>query len=537
MPVRTPFAFRGWTTCALAVSLLLVYVSMPTRNHYWDGIGFALNIEGVEQDESGHYFSGDVLGPVYYNPNHLMYNAIGRGIYLSLKSVAPAIRALDVLVMWSILSSVAASCMLFHLLLRVTARYMVSIWLTLLFAFSATWWKFSTDANAYVPGTAALMICALLVARRKGPSVLLIGLFHALAMLIHQIAICFYPAMLVAIWAHRAWPNRTARTRAVLVYTAVSGGSVAGAYLAVWFVMLRRSADPGMFLAWITSNGSDVLARKPFFAHATDMLLANLRTLFGGRVSLALGHIDVSLLIPVAVIVALCAVLIVRALWRREWRFPLWTFQASVHFPLVWLAGFLAFLSVWLTEYPYYRLFCLPAFVLMLGSLLRRTNLRGRQLSHPLPAFVVLMASLNLVMYIGPYAQVEASPPLHIALQARAIWTGDVVVYYDRFTCDNWWMKYFNMRTRWRKAELGRHGLLAKEVHGTIGSGHRVFLDTGVLAHLEANSEDPNSSELNLSRGPKLGISDGKHHIQFVEIFRSDRLDRFLQKPHWTGGP
>ncbi len=498
--------------------LLAVYLVLPTRNHYWDGIGFALNIEGVEQNESGHYFSDQTLGPVYYNPNHLMYNALGRVLYVSLKSVAPGIRALDVLVLWSILSSVAASCMLFHLLLRVTAQYMVSIWLTLLFAFSATWWKFSTDANAYVPGTAALMICALLVARRKGPSVLLIGLFHALAMLIHQIAIFFYPAMLVAIWVHRAWPNRFARARGVLVYTAVSGGSVAGAYLAVWFLALRRPADPMMFLAWITSNGLDVLSRKPFFAHVASMLLANLRTLFGGRVSLALGHIHVGLLIPVVVIVVLCAVLIVRSLWQQEWSRPRWPLPASVHFPLVWLAGFLAFLSVWLTEYPYYRLFCLPAFVLLLGSLLRRTHLRGRQLSHPLPAFVVLMTALNLVMYIGPYAQVEASPPLHLALQAREIWKGDVVVYYAKFTCDNWWMKYFNMGTRWRKADLDRHGVLAAEVRGVIGSGRRVFLDTGVLAHLESTSEDSTNSGLILSKGRKLGVSGNKHQIQFLEI-------------------
>ncbi len=519
MSVRTASSRRGLTTCALAVFLLLVYAALPTRNHYWDGIGFALNIEGVDQDEGGHNFSGGALSPVYYNPNHLLYNAIGRVLYFSLKAIAPGIRALDVLVLWSILSSVAASCMLFHLLLRVTARYMVSIWLTLLFAFSATWWKFSTDANAYIPGTAALMICALLVAQRKGPSVLLIGLFHALAMLIHQIAICFYPAMLVAIWAHRAWPNRVARARAALVYLAVSGGSVTGAYLAVWFMALQRPADPRMFLDWITLNGSDVLSRKPFFLHATDMLLANLRTLFGGRVSLALEHIDVRLLIPMAAIVALCAVSIVRALWQRDWRRPLWTISDGVHFPLVWLAGFLAFLSVWLTEYPYYRLFCLPAFVLLLGSLLRRTNLRGHQFSHPLPAFVVLTASLNLVMYIGPYAQVEASPPLHLALKARSIWTGDVHVYYDRFTCDNWWMKYFNMGTNWRKADLGQHGLFAEEVHGLIESGGRVFFDAGVLDHLEANSEQHRNSGLTLSRGLKLGISDRKHHIQFVEIY------------------
>lgn len=507
-----------WTTCTLALLLLVVYTLAPTRNHYWDGVGFALNIEGIAQNEDGHNVTGEAPGAVYYNPNHLLYNFIGRALYLPLKTVAPGIRALDVLVLWSIISSVAAACMLFHLLLRTTARYMVSIWLTLLFAFSATWWKFSTDANAYVPGTALLTLCAALVARRKGPAVVAIGLCHALAMLIHQIAICFYPAMLVALWAHQAWPDRLARVRAVVVYTLVSAGSVTSAYLAVWFVALRRPADPVAFLRWITFNGSDVLTRKPFFSHAADMLLANLRVLFGGKLSLALGFMDFSLLILPLGLIVLCVGLIVRALWRQDWRRSAWALPVGVNFPLIWLAGFLIFLSVWLTEYPYYRLFCLPAFVLLLGSLLRRTKLRGRQLSHPLPAFVVLMASLNLVMYIGPHARVEASPPLRVALQARERWTGDVVVYFDKFNCDNWWMKYFNMDSKWRNADLARVELFVAEVRGAIRSGNKVFLDAGVLAYLSANPEAQKSFGMSLALGQAFGISNAKHHIQFVEV-------------------
>ena len=37
----------------VASFLILLYVGLPTKNHYWDGIGFALNIEGIGEDGDG----------------------------------------------------------------------------------------------------------------------------------------------------------------------------------------------------------------------------------------------------------------------------------------------------------------------------------------------------------------------------------------------------------------------------------------------------------------------------------------------------
>ncbi|MCX6595224.1 MAG: hypothetical protein NTV70_02510 [Acidobacteria bacterium] len=516
---------------------MLIYWAAPTRNHYWDGIGFALNIEGVSQDEVGHQLREDPAGDVYYNPNHLLYNALGRALYRVVKSALPATRALDVLVGWSILSSVAAACMLFHLLLRRTGQQALSLWLTLLFAFSATWWKYSTDANAYVPGTAVLILCALLAARKGKQPVVLIGLGHALAMLLHQIAICFYPAMMVAIWKHPAWPDRAARYRAMLRYSLSAGVSVAVSYVAVWLAVLGRPADPKAFLAWVTFNGSDVLTRKTMAGWLADMWVANIRVFFGGKASLALSYLEWPLLIPVALVVTSCALLLGRALWRQrtlwqkrtqwqkrtewqkrtQWRWPQWKPGGEQAFALVWLGSFLAFLSVWLTEYQYYRLFCLPALILWLGAWLKDTSFRVRW-SDPLPAFVVLMASLNFAMYIGPYARVEASPPLKVALEARNVLAEDGVVYFTHFDCDNWWMKYFNMGTTWRQAPLDNPEELAAEVDALLRSGRRVYFDTTLYGQLSAS----NRAKLRLSKAFKfdhaLGFANRKHHIQFVEV-------------------
>ena len=517
LPLRLGVA---WTTCALALILLLIYWAAPTRNHYWDGIGFALNIEGIPQDEVGHQPHASHAGDVYYNPNHLLYNAIGRGLYAPLKSLAPGIRALDVLVGWSIASSVAAAAMLFHLMLRVTGQGALSLWLTLLFAFSATWWKFSTDANAYVPGTAVLVLCAVWATRRGRQPVALIGLTHALAMLLHQIAICFYPAMLVAIWMHPAWPDRAARWRAMLRYSVAVGVSVAAAYLTVWLAALGRPADPKSFLVWVTFNGSDVLTQKTVAGRLADMWLANFRVFFGGKASLALSYLEWPLLIPVALVVAFCALLIGRALWRQlaEWRWPQWKLGGEQAFALVWLTSFLAFLSVWLTEYQYYRLFCLPAFILWLGAVLKDTKWRVHRWSDPLPAFVVMMASLNFGMYIGPYARVDASPPLRVALEARNVLAKDGVVFFTEFHCDNWWMKYFNMGTIWRQAALDHQEELSAEVDCLLRSGRRVYFDTTLYGKLAGANRARQLLNETFTFNHALGFANRKHHIQFVEV-------------------
>src|SRR5262249_25137907 len=129
--------------------ILIVYSSFPTRNHYWDGIGFALAIE----DSGG-------LTRALFNPNHLFYNFFGYLIYHSIHWLIPGLRALDILCGLSILLSVSSIYVLYSMLsLTLRDRYH-SVCLSLLLAFSATWWKFSTDANSYIPSLFFLILPA-----------------------------------------------------------------------------------------------------------------------------------------------------------------------------------------------------------------------------------------------------------------------------------------------------------------------------------------------------------------------------------------
>ena len=568
--------------------LFSVYFAFPARNHYWDGIGFALNIEGVPQDHIGHQPEfhatgwpggqhGD--GAIYYNPNHLLYNAAGRALYVTAKAAWPQVRALDVLVWWSIASSLLTSCLVFLLTLRFTGRVRASFWITLLFASTATWWKFSTDANAYVPSTALLVCCAWLLSDRQKPPVAAIAALHAGAMLLHQIAIWFYPAVWVALWMHRSWVirgraekdaaggNRAGRATALAAYSALSAGLVTAAYLAVWFGALERPWDLRAFASWITFNGGDVLDRQPFGAHLLHLWRGTLRVFVGGKLSLAWQYTPLAVWVPAGALAAFALVSLLRSAWNQlgslskasarlpksaevtevpevpvpestvalvpeggaaAARMPAARISSAPRsampralprgalFLAAWLGAFALFLCVWLTEYPYYRLFCLPGLFILAAALGRRHLPRRLDLRHPLPACALLLAVLNFVLYIYPHSRPEASPPLQVALAARDNWPPSAVVYFADFNCDNWWLKYFNMHTRWRRPSKDPR-LLLTELRSALRNGDRVYLDTGMLQRLE----DPRlrtALDHEFVWPDSFGISTAKHNIRFAEI-------------------
>jgi len=66
--------------------------------------------------------------------------------------------------------------------------------LTLLFALSATWWKFSTDANAYIPSVFFLLLGFYLVLPDRKPRPLVLALTFFAAMCFHQLAVIALPA-------------------------------------------------------------------------------------------------------------------------------------------------------------------------------------------------------------------------------------------------------------------------------------------------------------------------------------------------------
>src|SRR6476659_4659572 len=69
----------------LFIVLIIIYLSFPTRNYYWDGITFAHTIENAQQFKA------------LIHPSHLLYNVLGYIFYHVLLGVGFTIRALTAL--------------------------------------------------------------------------------------------------------------------------------------------------------------------------------------------------------------------------------------------------------------------------------------------------------------------------------------------------------------------------------------------------------------------------------------------------------
>ncbi len=523
--VQTVSTRSAWRTMlVLATLLLVIYAWFPTRNHYWDGIGFALNIEGLGEDRQGVVRNqGDFKGisSIYFNPNHLFYNLIGHLIYKPLHTVFPKLRAHDMLRGISSLLSVGTACLLFLALFRWCKDSRLSLFLTLLMALSATWWKFSTDANAYVPSAFLLMLATFqLTNPTRRPSGWQVGLLHALSMLLHQVSIFFLPAAVVGLWIHSCNQGRQEKKRAVLWYLLAAGIPVAAAYAWVWFGLLGEGLSSERFIAWLTSNGGDTFAFKSIGANALESLRSLLRVFFGGRIKLALAFVEFPIL------VALGCVMFSSLLWllwslrqhvgavnlSQSSREPL---PPAMKFLAVWAGVFTVFLFVWLTEYSYYRLFYLPAVIFLIGVGVVRL---GGQATTILGAIVVFMATFNFTAYIYPYAQDAATPPVRLAKDAAAFWTGDVVVLYKDFTCDNWIMRYFNPDTVWIQADLSNQETFNAYLQSAKVRNQQVWVDTTLLGHLKYK---PEIHDWLLDYGKiskPFGLVSKKHHIQFVQV-------------------
>lgn len=113
---------------------------IPTKEYYWDGIGFALPIEGAH-DKTASLFQ----------PNHLVYNLVGYFVWKALALLHVSVRALYVLQALNAVVAATTVFLVWHILLAITQSSRRATTLAALFAFSSTWWKFATDADAYIP--------------------------------------------------------------------------------------------------------------------------------------------------------------------------------------------------------------------------------------------------------------------------------------------------------------------------------------------------------------------------------------------------
>ncbi|HTX33740.1 MAG TPA: hypothetical protein VME43_01920, partial [Bryobacteraceae bacterium] len=382
-----PAARLGRLWLALPVA---VYLLLPTRNFYWDGVAFAIAIEkqaGLRQT---------------LHPSHLLFIPAGVWLYGAAIALGLKIRALFLLQTVNSLLAGAAVWFVYRALRRRVEAEATAIAGALAFAFAATWWKFATDADAYIAAIVLVLWCNDLLDRGRSP--LLAGTACCAAMLFHELAILFVP---VALW-------RLARRRDAAVFAAAALAPVALAYAAASRIVLGTMSLPHL-LAWTVSHSPDSAFSLHPLRNLAWTLLGTLRLFFGGKPGVVLGA---ALGLPLA-----------RS--RRE----------ASRWLVLWLGLYAAFLFFWMPQNTFYRMFYLAPLVLLAALWLQGTR--------ALPILAAALFLWNAAFFIVPESRVANNPPLRFALEQHAHWPPGVPIVFHIFHPDLWTISYFNQQAAW----------------------------------------------------------------------------------------
>ncbi len=455
-----------------------MYAALPTKNYYWDGISFSLAIEGFRD-----------TGPAIIHQNHLLYTPLGLAVRTALAAAGVHVRALYLLQGINMILGALCAWILMRTIQRSTGSLYLALCLGALFAFSAHWWKFATDADAYIPAVLLLLLTFHELAGPDPRPPRVVALFTG-AMLMHQLSAIFFPVAALGIARKRGW-------RTAVFATAAAGALALGAYYA-GFRLDDSVQHPETFPAWITSHSNEVSFGFHPVRTATVTAVSYLRLFFGGRARLFVQFFGVFEALCVAALLAALAALVVQLVrGRHNWAFKRVPASWELKLAAVWVAVYAVFLLFWLPRNTFYKLFLLPPLVYAAGCYLARYSGPRR---FRLALFTAAVAFPNLAFSVYPNAQTEASVPLSYALRIGRQWSANTVVCYKAYVADNWYIRYFNPRTTWKRLD-GDFRLPAREA----AQGRDVWLDT-------------TAADLIPSRGPAVDAGEPKHRIRFVKF-------------------
>jgi len=466
------------TPCLIASATCAVYLAAPTKNYFFDGLKFAQSIEDSKS-----------LSPALIDPNHLIYRVVGYLVFRASVGAGLHVRALSVLQSLSSFVAALTTFLFFCTMCGAFGSPRLAAVLTLLLGFSATWWKFATDADCYIPSVFFLVICFHLLLPERPSRPWLVAAAHSTAMVFHQIALPFFPAALVGLLTQTAGQSWRRRLATLLVYVSGTILLTSIAYT-LGFSLTQEEHRLPAFLRWITTRAPDATFRFSLRNNLLLSLRGNVRLFLGGRVNFAAAAMPEFTVISIVVLTILFLLLSVLIVRPRRRGGPSYTRDrgprensAPLLWPSVtWVVAYLVFLFFWLPQDTYYRLFYLPAILTLLGVFLKYANDRvGSEIRRAMPVAVAIIALSNFTFLILPYSTLTANPPLRFALEMNQVWRGNAVVYYATDSPDVWLLRYFSPGTRWLFLEDPDLGMIEKDLKRIYSEGHKVWIETSAI--------------------------------------------------------
>ena len=513
--VRHPDLVRRIISTVCFCGIGLLYLLFPTRNYYWDGISFASAIENSTR------FNSSLI-----HPHHLLYNAFGFVVYRFTELLGFHFRAVEVLQFTNCLVSVCCAILLARLIQRLLQSYFTTAVVVASFSFSSTWWKYSTDADSYVLSVLFLLIALnLMLASGRVRSVPL-ALAHVASMCFHQLAVFFFPAVIVGILLQKT--SLRERVRLAVRYTVFASSSI----IALNYLCFHLSTGLwGLvdFWRWLTLyvQGADaysfnfnLLDNLRFTARGT------IRLFFEGRLNWIQGLVTVPVVLLIALLVGIVFTLIVRfirflAVLKHRPNFIGAIdadFRPLCYVCCAWSITYLGFLFFWYPYFTPYRLFYLPAVLFLFAVWLVQRQRHSASIRTPVALLVAGMAISNFVFFILPMTHSEKYPPLAFALRVNENWSPRTTIYFATSNADNQLVRYFSPSTTWKKLSADNEQSIESELQQILDSGGTAWLETSAIDKIELSQ----NGSLWLSTHARINcpkeLNDGRYRLKFIEI-------------------
>lgn len=491
---------------------LLSYILLLTKNYYWDGVFFAHTVENAPR-----------LNASLVHPSHLLDMVLQYVIYRVVLATGLQPRALTVMQVSNCIFAAVAACVFFRICLESFKSLYVSLVSTALFAFSATWWKFSTDANSYILAVLLLLACFYLALPQRKPNPFMLAMVHALAIFVHQLSVLFFPVAVAALVFQCRGIPRNDQVRCVAKYVLTVVPVTIVVYCTMFYLATGSLSARG-FATWITYFSPEHGFTFSLWGNLVHTVRSQWRIFLGGRAGFVRdlwGPVMLTFLVAsvLAVLAFFWVMLrhvselkaaVTSAIRQRAQFTPLTTLC------IIWSVVYLLFLFFFIPQNAFYRLFYLPAFVILAGTFLaaiERSPNHVRRYRGALFVAAVFFSNLTLSQY--PSTQVRANPPLQLALALNQTWPAGTTVYFASSNSDNLLVRYFNPATVWVEAS---HDVLTRDISGLSPSGRSGWLETTVIDQFEATAEGKAWLDDHTLVRPEYELVNRKHRIRFRQL-------------------
>ena len=511
-----------WLPWVILIAIALIYLSFLTKNYYWDGIAFAQSIE----DAPG-------INSSLLHPNHLIYNLLGYVFYRALNVFGINIRAVTALQMLNGALGAVCAFILFLILKRALRSIYQATALTLLFAFSATWWKFATDADSYIVSVLFLLISFYLILPGNRSRPFLGALSFSAAMLFHQLAVLFFPVAVTGLFLQSVSQDKK-RFLDPLKFSLVAFAITTAAYCSSYY-LITGTFDFSRFLQWTTSFSPDVSFSFDLWSNFFYTIRGHWRLFFGGRFNAIAGLVNPFIIVLMLMLAASILTFIFKLIYQllRGSVRPgfAWVgllkrdrqLRTVLLLSAIWTFAYLAFLFVWLPHNTFYRLFYLPALILLVGIVLatyERAYTQPRR--YCLALLVLIVALFNFLFLIYPYSHAQKYPPLAFALEMKQAWPRKTIIYYGAANSDNSLVKYFNAGTNWKQLQLEKAEQLEQDLQTARAEGVNTWLETSAIDQLAASATGSEWLKRHIRAESQRALTTKAHNIRFVQVGPAD---------------